>query len=583
MSEETTKNAASEKSSSSEQQKPFLNPYDYERSCKQVIRLLRCAEGRQAIKEGLVKTLEGQEIIRSEFNVAIYDPTSKERKPIVAVLIPGNKNPESRTVQTLEQMIQATRDVAHVIVRPSVETSVVHWVRNYMLAQLYESGTPFDYVLFMDDDMAPPSDALKVLLSRNVDVIGAVCTVRQDPPLPNARYYDAAGMFYQTADIDRPGVWKVGAIGSGFLLLSKKALEAVGEYTLTQAFAKKYLGMSEEVAKVREAREKSRAAKDRNQYWFEFLKHPKGEGEWGEDVAFCFKAMECGFDVYADSTVIVGHVGKYAFSLHDYLDYRSEALRSGLVVRLGQGETPEGSEPSHEKISIVVPTRGRPENVRRLVESINSTAEEVPEVVLYIDDDDKASADCAQSLGVKHVVGPRCTLSDCWNRAAQHATGDILMVGGDDLVFKTKHWDRMVKQGFASCEDRILLVHGEDGHWGNRFASHPFLHRKWIDTVGYFTPPHFSSDFTDTWLNDVANALGRRMYLSFEHEHLHPLFGKADWDKTHKERLERAKADGVEALYQEKAPERKKDVEKLRAVIREAKDAAPKQEVVSVG
>src|SRR5689334_16281493 len=188
MSENPTKNVASEKSSSPE---VALNPFDYEKSCKQVVRLLRSAEGQQAIKEGLLRTVEGRNIVRAEFGITVVDAAAQERKPIVAVLIPGNKNPESRTVHTLEQMIQASREHAHVIVRPSVETSVVHWVRNYMLAQLYESGTPFDYVLFMDDDMAPPPDALNVLLSRRVDVIGAVCTVRQDPPLPNARYYSA--------------------------------------------------------------------------------------------------------------------------------------------------------------------------------------------------------------------------------------------------------------------------------------------------------------------------------------------------------------------------------------------------------
>lgn len=223
------------------------------------------------------------------------------------------------------------------------------------------------------------------------------------------------------------------------------------------------------------------------------------------------------------------------------------------------------------KISILVPTRGRPKSMFRLVQSIHLTSSVMPEVVFYVDNDDAESAEEARLLQkdfpIKLIVGPRITLSNCWNECYKAATGDIIMQAGDDLVFKTPGWDTQVINEFSSHPDKLIFLHGDDGAWGDRFGTHGFLHRNWFNAVGYVLPPYFSSDFADKWLNDVANAIGRRVYLNFVTEHLHPLFGKAEWDKTHQERLARHCADNVEKLYEDLAPKRDEDVNKLRKAI----------------
>lgn len=310
--------------------------------------LVKSAKGIEAIRQAILGTPQGRELIKKEFNITIA--RQGEDKPIVAVLIPTHKKPENETGTALERMIPVAREVCHVVMRPSIASSVVHWVRNGLLATLDRSKTPYDYVLFMDDDMVPPPNALNVLLSRGVDIIGAVCTVRQDPPLPNARHYVPETQVYQTADIDRPGLWKVGAIGTGFLLISKKALDDIGEYTLSQRYWIDYMGMNQDYAAARSQRERARAKEDFNKFWFEFLKEPTA-GETGEDLSFCTKARECGYEVYADSTIQVGHIGNYAFGLGDYWAYRDEAVSRGLVVPLtGQAE----DKAKHEEYEIQV-------------------------------------------------------------------------------------------------------------------------------------------------------------------------------------------------------------------------------------
>lgn len=172
---------------------------------------------------------------------------------------------------------------------------------------------------------------------------------------------------------------------------------------------------------------------------------------------------------------------------------------------------------------------------------------------------------------VAPIIGPRTLLSACWNECADVAAGDILMHCGDDIRFRTDGWDALVADAFARWPDRLVFVHGRDGIHDDRLGTHGFVHRRWVDVVGYFVPPLFSSDYNDTWLNEVADLIGRRIYLPDVYtEHLHPTVGKGEWDRTHQERLERHARDGVDGLYQSKRWERVRDALFLAEAIRAA-------------
>lgn len=227
-------------------------------------------------------------------------------------------------------------------------------------------------------------------------------------------------------------------------------------------------------------------------------------------------------------------------------------------------------------ISVLCPTRGRPGNVRRMAESVFTLAVGPVELVLYADSDDPQLTELCTLVTELHdsqrlvtlIVGPRVVLSETWNRCADIARFPIMAHSDDDVVYRTPGWDQLVVNAFAEQTDRIVLVHGRDGIHDGAFGTHGFIHRAWVDTVGYFVPPYFSSDYNDTWLNEVANALGRRVFISELYtEHMHPAAGKAPWDVTYGERLARHSRDGVDALYASKAAERSIDVEKLRRVL----------------
>lgn len=223
-------------------------------------------------------------------------------------------------------------------------------------------------------------------------------------------------------------------------------------------------------------------------------------------------------------------------------------------------------------IALLCPTRQRPVQFARMVTSAVMMADhpEHLEVVAYVDDDDDTYDGTEFPECVRFIRGPRITLSEMWNRCHAEASdvADIFGHLGDDIIFRTPGWDVAVCEAFESYPDRIAFVHGRDGYHDARMGTHGFLSREWIDAVGYFVPPHFSSDYNDTWLNEVADRIGRRVFLpDVLTEHMHYLFGKAEIDQNTRDRLERHQRDGVADLYAALAPHRAADADKLRAVM----------------
>lgn len=224
-------------------------------------------------------------------------------------------------------------------------------------------------------------------------------------------------------------------------------------------------------------------------------------------------------------------------------------------------------------ISVLVPTRNRPDSVERLLDSAFETAKTEIEFIFYVDRDDPRKLEVENAIGAgggKILNGgdERIVLSQMWNRCAAVASHDVMMHCGDDIVFRSDGWDERVLETFEQFPDRIVFVHGRDGYQDANLGTHGFLHRRWVDAVGYFVPPYFSSDYNDLWLTEVAHELGRRVYLRDVYtEHMHPVVGKGEWDQTHQERLVRHQRDNVEKLYRDTASQRAEDVAKLRAVI----------------
>lgn len=226
------------------------------------------------------------------------------------------------------------------------------------------------------------------------------------------------------------------------------------------------------------------------------------------------------------------------------------------------------------KISLLCPTRSRPHAMQRLWESAWETADDKAnlEIVFYMDKDDFHShrqfekMDSPQHYG---IIGERIVLSEMWNECQKIATGEVYMHCGDDIIFRSKGWDTLVREHMNRYPDKIVFVHGMDGIQNERLGTHGFLHKNWVETIGYFVPPYFSCDYNDTWLTDVSSMIGRRIYEpKIYTEHMHWAVGKQPRDQTYTDTIARGQRDGVTAMYESMLPKRQEDARKLQEFIK---------------
>lgn len=191
-----------------------------------------------------------------------------------------------------------------------------------------------------------------------------------------------------------------------------------------------------------------------------------------------------------------------------------------------------------------------------MVESARATAmfPDLVEIIGVLDADDPTRDRYPEDL--IFTIGNRATLSSLWNDAAMDAQGEIFMQCADDIRFRSVGWDERVRLAFEEYPDKIVYVYGRDGIADQRMATHGFMHRRWYNTLGYFTWPHFSSDYGDLWNHTIAERLGRLHYIEEVYtEHLHPAVGKAPMDQTHRERMERDETDQNHQRWEQAQPD----------------------------
>lgn len=220
-------------------------------------------------------------------------------------------------------------------------------------------------------------------------------------------------------------------------------------------------------------------------------------------------------------------------------------------------------------ISVLCPTRGRPELFKRMVESainkgaiINESGMTRVRIYAYVDENDPtvdeylrlrvplytgvkdgyrecAMVEIEKDHRIDIIVGPSNGVGVAWNILANKADGDLLMMANDDLVFKTPSWDKIIIDTIISdgraAEDGIFVAWADDGAPSpNKRCAFPIIHRRWYETLGYFTPECFNFLWHDTWIHNIGKTLDRCIHIpDVLIEHRHFSFKKAAFDKTY--------------------------------------------------
>ena len=204
---------------------------------------------------------------------------------------------------------------------------------------------------------------------------------------------------------------------------------------------------------------------------------------------------------------------------------------------------PASSSPA--LISLLLPTRGRPQEATRFFQSVIACSRYLNriEIILYIDEDDKASH-CLDSveLDIKKIIGPNLSMGGYNMACLERASGDIIILVNDDVVIQTEGWDEAVRQVDRTFSDRIYLAYCNDLFKGKHTPTFPILSRQTCDLLGEPYPLAYRGAFIDTHLFDVFKRVkhaghNRIFYLEkvvFEHRHYR--VGKASFDETYRKR-----------------------------------------------
>lgn len=173
------------------------------------------------------------------------------------------------------------------------------------------------------------------------------------------------------------------------------------------------------------------------------------------------------------------------------------------------------------KLSINIPTRGRPLNLKPTLEyTLKTSICDDTRIMVAIDDDDQITLDALDTLP-KHEkliysVKPReDTRGGKTNRLLTEAPADVYIVGHDSSPMITTGWDRMFINGARLFTDGVGVV-GSATSNGGAFPAIQAVTAKWVDIVGYFYNPAYPFWFIDHELDDLSRMTGRICYVAAE-------------------------------------------------------------------
>lgn len=166
-------------------------------------------------------------------------------------------------------------------------------------------------------------------------------------------------------------------------------------------------------------------------------------------------------------------------------------------------------------ISILIPERGRPAMLARLIRSLNVCAgdDQNYEILIAVDTDDPAWPDAIPGYydGGPHYqqyVWPRpVTLGVKLNLLAEKARGDVLCFVGNDMIMETPGWPAKIQAAADALPNGIgvpflnsTLSPGE--------PTYPIITRKMVEAIGHFMDPAYPYWFIDTAWGEIGRMIG---------------------------------------------------------------------------
>jgi hypothetical protein len=180
----------------------------------------------------------------------------------------------------------------------------------------------------------------------------------------------------------------------------------------------------------------------------------------------------------------------------------------------------------HAVISVLLPTRGRREVLRKSLDSLVSKAThpERLEILFGVDEDDQSVIDYIKeeiAEDLKEVgIEARASifkplgyenLHIYVNTLAGAATGEWMFFWNDDCLMVSEGWDEVIDQ----YNGQFKLLGPKDNHAGHPYAILPIVPRDWFILMGHLS----QNPQNDAWLSHIAYMLDIFERVDFEFIH----------------------------------------------------------------
>jgi hypothetical protein len=198
------------------------------------------------------------------------------------------------------------------------------------------------------------------------------------------------------------------------------------------------------------------------------------------------------------------------------------------------------------ELAVIVPTRGRPDNIRKVIAAWDFTnAWDDADLILAVDADDP---EYGRYLEIQQGVDrPRRIIvheSAEWvpmvhklnDTAVRLAEGDryfALGFAGDDHLPQTINWAKAYLA--ALHELGTGMVYGDDGYQGSNLSTEWAVTTDAVRALGRMVPAPVEHMYCDNSMMDLFRSIGSMKYLpGVRIEHMHPIAKKAETDDQYK-------------------------------------------------
>ncbi len=201
------------------------------------------------------------------------------------------------------------------------------------------------------------------------------------------------------------------------------------------------------------------------------------------------------------------------------------------------------------RILVKLPTRGRPEQFRKVATSMLDAAQDRKNIgwCFSFDQDDKSAEDAVEFVVAAFgMCGHKAEVFTSKSDSKIHAINrdineckfpwDILVVGSDDMFPVAQGWDTVIREAMEKhFPDTDGMLWFPDGHQKS-ITTMPIMGRKLYQRFGAVYHPSYRSFFCDNEQTEIAQAYGKLVYIDRQlFDHRHPDNGvKVARDETYK-------------------------------------------------